>query len=123
MNMKLMERVEITCDDNCLNVIVRENTAVTISVLKQINRIIIEYGEFKAIVIKLEPFLFVDKDTREYMSKLHKRFLNCPIAVISNSFDEDLLARFYRNFHKPISPYNIFKCKADAIKWMDSMLQ
>lgn len=105
-------------DEHCLKLVINERTEIGLDLLKQMCRMVKMNGDPKPLVIMLQPEMNLGKEAREYIHKLNKRYKMPPVAVISTTFNETLIANFYKKFYKPVSPYRIFKKEHDAFDWL-----
>jgi hypothetical protein len=105
-------------DDNYLKLIINENTEVNLELLKQMCRFVKTEGQLKPLLIMLKPEMSLGKEARDYIHKLNRRYKMSPVAVITTTFNEALIANFYKKFHQPVSPYRIFRKENDAFSWL-----
>jgi hypothetical protein len=106
-----------------LRVIINEKTDVSLNVLKEIYRYLRRTGEIKPIMILLQPEMYLGKDAREYIHKINRRFPFPTVAVIAHTFNESLMANFYKKFYRPQTPYKIFKKENEAFNWLKGILE
>jgi len=126
MDLNLLEENKINCTDQfCvysdteyLKLIINENADISLDVLKEIYRFLNKNGEIKPIIIQLKPEMTLGKEAREYIHKMNKRFPFPPVAVIAQTFNESLMANFYKKFYRPQTPYKIFKKENEAFDWL-----
>jgi hypothetical protein len=105
-------------DDEYLKVVINRNADINLDVLKEIYRLVKKTGEIKPIIILLQPEMNIGKEARDYIHKMNTRFPFPPVAVIAQTFNESLLANFYKKFYKPQTPYKIFKRENEAFNWL-----
>jgi hypothetical protein len=105
-------------DDQYLKLIINEKTEISLDVLKQMFRMVRSRDNQKPVVILLQPEMDLGKEARDYIHKLNKRYKMPPVAVISTTFNETLIANFYKKFYRPVSPYRIFKKENEAFDWL-----
>jgi hypothetical protein len=74
---------------------------------------------------KKHPFIFeafegvtVTKEARENALRIESEAPGSAYAVVADSVAYRLLANFYLNIKKPLSPYKVFGKTEDAIKWL-----
>jgi hypothetical protein len=122
----VFEKKKINCtnefcvesDNEYLRVIINEKTDVSLDVLKEIYRYLRRTGEIKPIMILLQPEMNLGKEAREFIHKINRRFPFPPVAVIAHTFNESLMANFYKKFYRPQTPYKIFKKENEAFNWL-----
>jgi hypothetical protein len=105
-------------DEQYLKLIINEKTEINLEVLKQMFRLIKRSDGLKPVVILLQPEMNLGREARDYIHKLNKRYRMPPVAVISTTFNETLIANFYKKFYKPVNPYRIFKRENEAFDWL-----
>lgn len=107
-------------DSHYLKLTINEKSQIDLKVLKQLYRAMKmkNSGQIKPTIILLQRDMVVEREAREYINKLSKRFVFPPIAIISDTFNETLMANFYKNFYKPNTPYKIFKKEKEAFDWL-----
>lgn len=111
-----MRKFIIENEENVLKLTVCENVDVDIDSLKKLYRILSK--EKKNTVIKLERYIYIDKEARDFMNRIEKRKNHSNITIIADSFSENLLANFYNKFYKPAFPIKIFRKEKDALQWL-----
>jgi hypothetical protein len=115
------ENFRVYSDNEFLKLTIMENAEINLGVLKQLYRLMKNNGQMKPTVILLEPKMKIGHEAREYIHKLNKRFPAPPIAVITETFNERLMANFYKNFYKMETPYRIFKQESEAREWLQKV--
>ena len=121
----IFEESEINTDQFCfysedeyLKVVINTKADISLDVLKQLYRQFKKTDKIKPVMILLQPEMNIGKEGREYIHKMNKRFPSHPIAVVAQTFNESLLANFYKNFYNPENPYKIFKMENEAFDWL-----
>ena len=102
--------------ENVLKLTICENSEVNIDSLKKIYRMLAKEG--KSTVIELEPYIYMEKDARDFMNRFETRNQSSSIIIIADSFSGILLANFYKNFYKPEFPIKIFREEKEALSWL-----
>lgn len=111
----------VDTDNEYLKLIINRNADISLDVLKEIYRLVKRSGEIKPIVIQLQPEMSIGKEARDYINKMNKRFPFPPVAVVAQTFNESLMANFFKNFYKPQTPYKIFKKENEAFDWLNGI--
>lgn len=110
---------KIYSDDACTNLVVNRCTEIDLAALKKIFREMKTSGEIKPTLIYLNPEITIEKEARDYMNKINRRYHSAPVAIVTKTLNETLIANFYKKFYKPENPLSIFRNKAEALKWIN----
>ena len=111
-----MGKFIIKKEDDVFKLTICKNSDVNIESVKKIYRTLSKEGE--VTVIKLEPYIYMEKNARDFMNRIENRKHNSSITIIADSFSEYLLANFYNNFYKPEFPIKIFRKDKEAMHWL-----
>ncbi len=111
-----MGKFIIETEENLLKLTICENAEVNVESLKKLYRILTK--EDKITVIKLERYIYMEKEARDFMNRIENRRTNSNITIIADSFSENLLANFYNKFYKPTYPIKVFRKEKDALHWL-----
>lgn len=112
-------------DAEYLKLTINEKTEIDLQLLKQLYRVMKmkNSGQIRPTIILLQREMILEKEAREYINKISRRFIFPPIAVISETFNETLMANFYKNFYKLSTPYKVFKKEGEAFDWLKKVNQ
>lgn len=111
-----MGKFIIEKDGNIWKLTICESTEINIELFKKMYKIF--SNSKKAIIIKLEGNIYIGKAALDFMNRIENRKNNSNIAIIADSFSENLLANFYNKFYKPTFPIKIFRKENEALLWL-----
>lgn len=112
--------VEIWLEEGIIYVQYLNHAEITVEINKKMHEIYIHLAEGKKY-----PFLFsatgsiwFSKEAREFASRIESKQPFLAVAVFAPSLGYRLMAEFYAKFHKPVTPYKIFKDTEEALSWL-----
>jgi hypothetical protein len=125
MDLVFIEEQARCTDDFCVyesdkffKVIINKNAEIDLDILKEIFRKLKISGEAKPMLILLQPQINVGREARNYIYKINRRYEMPAIAVITDTFNESLIANFYKKFYRPPGPYRVFRREKEAQDWL-----
>lgn len=74
------------------------------------------------IINFLDSDVNISNQARDYFAhnKRHSK-LRLSQAIVINGLAQKIVGNFYKNFHRPDCPVELFTTQADAIKWIRSL--
>jgi hypothetical protein len=116
--------VEIWISDGIVNVLYLDHAEITKEIKHEMHLIFVEITKGKKY-----PFLFSSagslwytKEGREYANKIEPRQPFLAVAMFAPTLGYRLIAEFYGRFYKPLTPYEVFREKEEAVRWLKTFL-
>lgn len=110
-------------NDDVLTVRIKEDTEVTLELMKEMLDSAVEFTEKKPYyaIVDLSKNISDTPESRNYYATSPHRQYRKADALIVNSLAVRMLANFFLKFNKPSVPTQIFSKEADAIHWIHQL--
>ena len=113
-----LQHFRVCSTSDCIKLIVQQHADIDLIALKRLFREIRANDGLKPTLICLNSEITIEKEARDYMHKVNKRYLTPPVAIITDTLNETLIANFYKKFYRPENPYRIFRNETEAFDWI-----
>jgi hypothetical protein len=112
--------VEIWISEGIVNVVYLDHAEITKEVKQEMHLAFLKItgGKKYPFLFSAAGSLWYTKAGREYANEIEPQQPFLAVAMFAPTLGYRLIAEFYGKFYKPLTPYEVFKDKEEAIKWL-----
>jgi hypothetical protein len=112
--------VEIWISEGIVNVLYLDHAEITKEIKQEMHLIFLRItdGQKYPFLFSAAGSLWYTKAGRDYASEIEYKQPFLAVAMYAPTLGYRLIAEFYGRFYKPAVPYEVFKNKEEAIKWL-----
>jgi len=114
--------VEIWMSEGIVHVLYLDGAEITQEIKHEMHLIFLRITAEKKypFLFSAEGSLWYTKEARDYASQIEPKQPFLAVAMFAPTLGYRLIAEFYGRFYKPLSPYEVFREKEEAMEWLNT---